>query len=184
MVHTDGHVGAVAHDPQVDGVEGQLGQNSGQNARDAHFCVQNSGDSSGDAAGDQGSHQGDGGGDAADDHDRGHRAPGAQGAVYRQVRKVQDFIGDVHPQRHQAPDQALGYGVRHLGQERGEKVHGWFLLLQDLKTCAYFTYCCMDSGMVMPSSSATLWLMVMSMSSTDMTPMGMEAGSAPLTRIS
>ena len=146
--------------------------------------MQDSGDGSGDAAGDQGSHQGDRGGDTAHDHNRGHRAPGAQGAVYRQVREIQDFKGNVHPQRHQAPDQALCDCVRHLGQERGEKVHGWFLPLQNLKARAYFTYCCMDSGMVMPSSSATLWVMVMSISSTDMTPMGMEAGSAPLTRIS
>ena len=45
-------------------------------------------------------------------HHDAHGAAGAHGAVYRQVRQVQDFKGDVDADGHDAPDQSLGGHTR------------------------------------------------------------------------
>ena len=41
------------------------------------------------------------------------RAAGAEGAIHRQVRQVQDPVGDVQADGHNAPDQTLGNGTGH-----------------------------------------------------------------------
>ena len=54
-----------------------------------------------------------------------HTAPPvARGAVYRQVRHIQDAEGEVDANGHDAPDEALPHCVRHGAQEGDEKVHG------------------------------------------------------------
>ena len=118
VVHVDGLVG-LAQDLQVDGIEGQLGQDAGQDGGDAHEGVQQAGDQAAGQAGDEGQQQshpdvlpGQQGHDA-------DRAAGAKGAVHRQVRHIQDAVGDVDADGHDAPDQALGTGPRQrAGQVR------------------------------------------------------------------
>ena len=99
-----------AHDAQVDGVEGQLGQNTGQDGGDAAGGVEQTRDQSGQhtrqhappAAPARGSQP------VLTHQQHAHRAAGSQGAVHRQIGHIQDLIGDIDADGHNAPDQALG----------------------------------------------------------------------------
>lgn len=44
LVHADGLIGLAAHDPQIHGVECQLGQDTGQNSGDAAAGMEQTGD--------------------------------------------------------------------------------------------------------------------------------------------
>ena len=106
LVHVDGLVG-LAHDLQVDGVEGQLGQDAGKDGRDAHEGVEQAGDEAGGKAR-QHSHE-----ERHPDvlprqqaHDADCTA-GAEGAVHGQVGHIKDAVGEVNADGHDAPDQAL-----------------------------------------------------------------------------
>ena len=48
---------------------------------------------------------------AQQQHDA-HGAAGAHRTVHRQVRHIQNAVGDVHADGHNAPDDALGAGAR------------------------------------------------------------------------
>ena len=111
LVHVDGLVG-LAHDLQVDGVEGQLSQDAGQDGRDAHKGVEQAGDKAGSKAG-QHSHQ-----QCCPDvhagkqaHDA-HRAAGTEAAVHGQVGYIQNTVGQVHANGHDTPDKPLRTGTR------------------------------------------------------------------------
>ena len=106
LVHIDGLVG-LAHDLQVDGVEGQLGQDAGKDGRDAHEGVEQAGDEAGGKAR-QHSHE-----ERHPDvlprqqaHDA-HCTAGAKGAVHGQVGHIKDAVGEINADGHDAPDQAL-----------------------------------------------------------------------------
>ena len=111
LVHVDGLVG-FAHDLQVDRVQGQLGQDTGEDRRDAHKGVQQSGDEPAGQARDEGQDQG---GPDVLAREQGHdadRAAGAERVVHRQVGHIQDAVGQVDANGHDAPDQALCAGSR------------------------------------------------------------------------
>ena len=111
LIHVDGLVG-LAHDLQVDRIEGQLGQDTGQDRRDAHEGVQQSGDKAAGQPRDKGQDQG---GPDVLPGQQGHdadRAAGAEGVVHRQVGHIQDAVGQVDADSHDAPDQALCAGPR------------------------------------------------------------------------
>ena len=60
---------------------------------------------------------------AMEHHHDAHGTAGAHGAVYRQVRQVQDFKGDVDADGHDAPDKALGQSPWQGIEQVREKVH-------------------------------------------------------------
>ena len=103
-----------ALDPQVDGIEGKLGQDTGEDGRDAHGGMEDAGDRTGQHAHDEGNEGGQPGIDAAGDQDRRDGAAGGERAVHRQVRDIQDAEGDVDPDGHDAPDETLGHGAGKL----------------------------------------------------------------------
>ena len=107
----DGPVG-LSHDPQVDGVQGQLGEDTGEDCRNAAGGVEQAGDQSR-----QHTRQ------KRPQHRQRHRRPrhgqhdeggaaGSHGAVHRQVGHVQDPERDVDADGHDAPDQSLGGNTR------------------------------------------------------------------------
>lgn len=111
IIHIHGLIG-LPHDFQIDRIQGQLRQNTGQDRRDSHECVQDAGRKSGE-------HPGAGRGQhgypdivAAHQHHNADRAAGGHRAVHGQVRNVQNAIGNVYADRHNAPDQTLGTGPR------------------------------------------------------------------------
>ena len=112
LIHADGQVGH-AHDVQVDGVQGDLGQDAGQDGRDAQEGVEQAGDETGGQTCQDGDEQGSGDGPAVEDEHHGDRAAGGEAAVYGQVSEVQQTEGDINPQGHQTPDQALRHVAGH-----------------------------------------------------------------------
>ena len=111
--------GAQAHDAQVDGVEGQLGENAGQNGGDAAEGVEKARDQTRQHTGH----------DCAQQwparwaaplmvHNDADRAAGTQRAVHRQICNIQNAIGDVNANGHHTPDQALCNGAGHGVQQR------------------------------------------------------------------
>ena len=116
LVHVDGLVG-LAHDLQVDGVEGQLGQDTSQNGRDAHKGVEQTGDKAGGQTGQQGDEERCPDVHAGEQAHNADRAAGAKGTVYGQVSHIQDAVGQVHTNGHDAPDEALRTGT---GQGTGQ----------------------------------------------------------------
>lgn len=87
LIHADGQVGH-AHDVQVDGVQGDLGQDTGQDGRDAQEGVEQAGDESGSQTGQDGDEQGGGDRPAVENEHHGDGAAGGEAAVYGQVSKV------------------------------------------------------------------------------------------------
>ena len=88
LVHTEGQGGlgagaaADGHDTQVDGVEGQLGQDAGEDSGDTAGGVEQTGDQTGQHAGDNGHQEGHPGVEAHGDAQGGHGAAGGQGAIH------------------------------------------------------------------------------------------------------
>ena len=107
----DGLVG-LAQNFQVDGVEGQLGQDAGQNRRDPHKGVEQAGDQAAQQACHQSQQQGHPDIAARQQSHDADRAAGTERAVHRQVGHIQNAIGDVHADGHNTPDQALRAGSR------------------------------------------------------------------------
>ena len=116
LVHVDGLVG-LAHDLQVDGVEGQLGQNTSQNGRYAHKGVEQAGDKAGGQTGQQSDEKRCPDVHAGEQAHNADRAAGAKGTVYGQVSHIQDAVSQVHTNGHDAPDEALRTGT---GQGTGQ----------------------------------------------------------------
>ena len=116
LVHVDGLVG-LAHDLQVDGVEGQLGQNTSQNGRDAHKGVEQAGDKAGGQTGQHRHQQCQPDVHAGKQAHDAHSTAGAERAVHGQVGHVQNAVGQVYANGHDAPDEALRTGT---GQGTGQ----------------------------------------------------------------
>ena len=123
LVHIDGLVG-LAHDLQVDGVEGQLSQDAGQDGRDAHKGVEQAGDKAGGEARQHGGQQGHPDVLAREQAHDADCAAGAEGAVHGQVRHIKDAVGKVNADGHDAPDEALCARTRQsTGQVRQSCKH-------------------------------------------------------------
>jgi len=116
FIHIDGLV-CLAHDLQVDGVEGQLGQDACQDGRDPHESVEQAGDKARCQACHQSRQQRDPDVLAREQAHDANRAARAKGAIHGQVRHIQDAIGQVNANGHNAPDKALRTGA---GQRTGQ----------------------------------------------------------------
>ena len=123
LIHTDGLIGLAAHDPQIDGVQGQLGQDTGQDGGDAAAGVEETGDQTGQHAGYQRAQHGKPRVHTRPDQHDAHGAAGGQGAVHRQVGHVQDTEGDVDADGHNAPGQSLGDRAGQRVHQRGKETH-------------------------------------------------------------
>ena len=134
FVHAHSLVGLAAHDTQVDGVQGQLGENTGQNGGDAAAGVELAGDEAGHGAAQRRAQQRQPGVDAAANQHDAHGAAGGQGTVHRQVRHVQHPEGEVDADGHQAPHQALGDGAGHCIEQRYD--HGFLHRSARPRRCA------------------------------------------------
>ncbi len=89
-------------------------------AGDAAGGVEQAGDEPGQHTGQNSGRQGDQRGASAGGEQGAHGAAGGQGAVYCQIRHIQDLIGDVYADGHNAPDETLTKGAGH-GAQKGEK---------------------------------------------------------------
>ena len=138
IVHPDGQGGlgagggAPAHDAQVDGVQRQLGQDPGQDGGDPAPGVEQAGDQSRQHPGQNGAQGGDPDVDAVEGQQYAGGPPGGQGAVRRQVGHVQNAVGDIDADGHDAPDQALAHGARHGFQQGGQEFHRRVLLYRKI----------------------------------------------------
>ena len=116
LVHIDGLVG-LAHDLQVDGIEGQLGQDAGKDGRDAHKSMEQAGDQTSGKARQQRHEERRPDVHAGEQAHDADCAAGAKGAVHGQVCDIKDAVGQVHTNGHDAPDEALRTGA---GQRTGQ----------------------------------------------------------------
>ena len=118
----------LAHNIQVDGIKGNLGQNTGQDVRDAQSGVQETGDNTGGHSGKEGGQQRQLRIDPLEHQHDANRTAGCHAAIHGQVGNAQHSEGHKHAQRQDAPDKALGNaaGERpHQGRElQGSKVFG------------------------------------------------------------
>ena len=107
----------------IDGVERQLGKNTGEDGRDAQNGMQQPGAQPGNGARQHRKKQGKQGVHPADDAHGGNGAAGAKAVIDRKVGVVQYLIGDGHADGHDAPDKPLCKGA---GQriEQCDRVHG------------------------------------------------------------
>ena len=117
----DGHIGFHPHNGQVDGPQAQLGEDARQDGGDSAGGVQEPRHKPGQHPSQQGRQQGQPQvGARAKEYDE-HSAPCAEGAVHGQVRNIQNFVGNVYADCHNAPDQPLGYGPRQRADESHHK---------------------------------------------------------------
>ena len=119
LVHADGLIGLAAHDPQIDGVQSQLRQNTGQNGGDAAPGMEKSGDQTGQHAGYQRAQHREPRVQARPDQHHAHSAASGQRAVHRQVGNVQNTEGDVDADGHNAPGQTLRDSAGQCVHQRG-----------------------------------------------------------------
>ena len=113
------HAG-FAHNAQIDGVKPQLCEYSRKNGRDAQTRVQKAGYKSCKHAGKYRENQRK---QRVHSHQNQHgacRAAGAKAAVHRQICDVQQLIGHIHAQSHDAPDEPLR---RRAGNCRNDAAH-------------------------------------------------------------
>ena len=111
LIHVDGLVG-LAHDLQVDGIQCQLGQDTGQNGGNAHKGVQQAGDKAGKQTSQHRYRQCCPDVHAGKQAHDAHRAAGAKAAVHGQVGYIQNTVGQVHANGHDTPDKPLRTGTR------------------------------------------------------------------------
>ena len=104
-------IGLHAHNGQVDRPQAQLRQNAREDGWDAARRVQKPRDQSGEHTGQDGGQERYPHVAAACNQHYAHGAPGAEGTVHRQVGNVQQLIGNIEPNGHNAPDQPLGNGA-------------------------------------------------------------------------
>ena len=118
LVHADRQVGLAAaractHDAQVDRIERQLGQDTGQNCRDAAGRVEQACDKARQHTGQRGGHKGSPHRHTVQHQHNADRAAGAEGAVNGQVRHIQNAVGQINTDGHNAPDQPLCRSTGH-----------------------------------------------------------------------
>ena len=128
LVHTDGQVclaaaRAGAHDAQVDRIQRQLGQNTGQNCRDAAGRVEQTRDKARQHTGQRGCHKGRAHRHAVEHQHHADCAARAEGAVNGQIGHIQNAVGNVHADGHDAPDEALRHSAGHGVYQRGQEIH-------------------------------------------------------------
>ena len=128
LVHTDGQVclaaaRAGAHDAQVDRIQRKLGQNTGQNCRDAAGRVEQTRDKARQHTGQRGRHKGDAHRHTVEHQHHADRAARAEGAVNGQIGHIQNAVGNVHADGHDAPDEALCHSAGHGVYQRGQEIH-------------------------------------------------------------
>ena len=123
FIYTDRLIGFAAHDPQVDGIQRQLGQDTGQNSGDSAAGVKNTGDEAGQHTSRHGAQHGQPRVNARADHHDAHGAAGGQRSVHRQVGHVQNPECDIDADRHNAPTQPLGNRSGQCIHQRGKETH-------------------------------------------------------------
>ena len=111
VVDVQGLVGLHAHDGKVDRPQPQLRQDAGQDGGDSAGRVEHTGRKSGQHARQNGTQQGEPYVVAGHHHHDAHGASCTKGAVHRQIGDIQQLVGDIHADGHDAPDQPLGYGA-------------------------------------------------------------------------
>ena len=124
VIHVQGGIRLHAHGCQVDRPQTQLGENTGENGGNAALGMEKAGDQTGKTAGDECAQHGNPEAPAVYDHHNTDHTAGTEGAVHRQIGKVQNPVGDVQPDCHDAPDQSLRDST---GQRIDETRHWLFL---------------------------------------------------------
>jgi len=119
VIDADGHVRLAAENAQIDGIQRELGQDARQNRRNAHERMEQTRCKTGQHADQKRRNHRDPHVAAADNQHGGHRAARCDAAVHRQIGHIQNAIGDIHANRHNAPNHALRNGagerVKQLG---------------------------------------------------------------------
>ena len=118
LIHADGQVGfaaarAEAHDAEVDRIQRQLGQNTGQNSRDAAGRVEQARNKARQHTCCRSRQQGKPHRHPVKHHNNADRTAGTKRAVDRQIGHIQDAVGQVDADGHNAPDKALGHSTGH-----------------------------------------------------------------------
>ena len=114
---------AEAHDAEVDRVQRQLGQDTGQNGRDAAGRVEQAGDKARQHTGRRGGQQRQPDRRTVEHHDNADRAASAKRAVDRQIGHIEDAVGQVDADCHNAPDKALGHRAGHRVDQGSKESH-------------------------------------------------------------
>ena len=91
----DGEIALAAHDVHIDGVEGQLGEDTGKDGRNAQYGMQKPGAKTGKRPGQHRAKQCQQGVHAADDAHGGNGAAGAKAVIYRVLDFGFEFSGGV-----------------------------------------------------------------------------------------
>ena len=128
LIHGNRLIRLAAHNPQIHGVQSQLGQDAAEDGRNAAAGVQQAGSHTGKQTHQEGAHQRQPGITAGAHEHHAHRAAGGQAAVYRQVSHVQDAVGDIYADGHDAPEESLGNGAGRSIQKGGKKSHIEYLI--------------------------------------------------------
>ena len=108
----------LSHDIQVNRVQGDLCQNSGQDVRNSHHRVKNARHKSRDNAADKCNKKCRERIHAPEDHHGADTAAERKRAVAGHIREVQDAECQIHAECHNTPDQALCQASRHSIPER------------------------------------------------------------------
>ena len=85
--------------------------------------MEQAGDKARQHTGQRGRHQGDAHRRAVQDQHNADCATGTEGAVHGQIRHIQNTIGDVDADSHNAPDKALRDGTGHRVYQGGQEIH-------------------------------------------------------------
>ena len=118
FIHADGQVSLAAaractHDAQVDRIERQLGQDTGQNCGDAAGRVEQACDKARQHTGQRGGHKGSPHRHTVQHQHNADSAAGTERAVNSQVRHIQNAVGKINADGHNAPNQSLRCGTGH-----------------------------------------------------------------------
>ena len=116
LIHIDSLIG-LAHDFEVDGIQRKLGQDTGKDSRDSHKSVQDAGDKACQQACQQRHEQRDPDILAGQQAHDAHCAAGAKGTIHGQVSHIQNAVGQIHANGHDAPDKALCAGTRQSARQ-------------------------------------------------------------------
>ena len=105
-------VGVHIHDVQVDRIERELREDTGEDGGDAELGVQKPRHETGQQSRRQRHEQRQPHRAAREREHHGDGAAGGERAVHRQIRDVEQAERDIDAQRHDAPDQALRHAAR------------------------------------------------------------------------
>ena len=108
FINIQRHIGTTAHNPQVYGIQRQLGQNTCQDRRYAKLGMQNTGNQSGNTPGQERQQHGQPNVHPCNGTHHQHGAAGAKAAVHRQIGQIKNLKGQIHAHCHDTPDDTLG----------------------------------------------------------------------------